>query len=401
MLSVKWHFVVCGINHTRAPIEVREPLQIGREELARAQTIFSQLPAVMESCIVSTCNRIEFYFVIDRQTDPLETVGRFYGQLRNLDLTPAHHLFYVRHERKAAEHLFRVAGGLDSMVLGETEILGQLKDAYSSSCRLKIAGKVLHRLFHQAFRVGKQVRSDTEMGQGACSVASAAVDLLKPRLRDYRNPNILFVGATQMIALAASNLATQPVGRFYFANRTVEKAQALAREFGYQGYTLDDIPDVLPEVDIVISCTGAPHVVIEAELLRNIAGHRENGDLLVVDLAVPRDIETDGNLAGITVFDLDAVKQFVETSRQRRRDAIPDAENIIEQRLAEFMYWYSHVRYEQASSDIAAVFEKIRKEEFDRIIRKLPLELQSELDDASRTLVDKMLHVRSRSRQSS
>ena len=187
--------VVCGVTHQTSTLEEREPLQVGTDELARANTVFARLPQVTESAIVSTCNRIEFYFVTARDQEPLDIVAAFYKELKGLDLEPYRRLFEARKSTHAAEHLFRVATGIDSMVVGETQIFGQIKDSYASACAVKSAGKVIHRLFHQAFRVGKQVRTDTEMGKGACSVSTATVELLKSKLSIHDRPVILFVDA--------------------------------------------------------------------------------------------------------------------------------------------------------------------------------------------------------------
>jgi glutamyl-tRNA reductase len=399
MSTASWELIVCGINHRTASVEDREPLQITREQLADAQVRFSELPGVMECVILSTCNRIEFCFVSDRTCQPMDIVARFYRQLRNRDTEPLADKCYVRSDREAAEHLFRVAAGVDSMVIGETQILGQLKDAYSSACTLKTTGRFLHRLYHQAFRVGKLVRSDTEMGRGACSVSSAAAEYLKTRMNEFDRPEVLFVGANHMIQLAASHISRLPVGNLVFANRTGEKATALAARYGVVGYPLEELPSLLSKTDIVVSCTGAEGAVISAAVL-NDARSGLDRPLLCVDLAIPRDIEDPGSDAAVQVIDLDAIKKFVDGNRQKRQEAIPDAEVIIEQRLSEFMYWFSHARKEISRGVLDQSFEQIRRQELSRLLKKLPIELQSELHDASKHLVQKLLHVQSRIKES-
>ncbi|MFH2056967.1 MAG: hypothetical protein ABIJ61_13495, partial [bacterium] len=186
--SLDWRLVLCGINYKQSSVEEREPLQLSNEDLAEAQALFSSLPGVLESIIVSTCNRIEFYFVCQVDYSPWQTVQTFYRRLRDLDIASLRPKFYVESGRQVAAHLFHVAAGIDSMVLGENQIVGQLRDAYSSSCAVKSSGKIIHRLFHQAFRAGKLVRSETEMGKGACSVASAAMGLLQEKLAKFNKP---------------------------------------------------------------------------------------------------------------------------------------------------------------------------------------------------------------------
>jgi glutamyl-tRNA reductase len=220
---------MCGVSHKTSSLEERESLQLSGEEMAKANAIFGSLSRVMESVIVATCNRIEFYFVTARGEDPFDVVAEFYREFKGEDISRYQELFLTRKGTHAVDHLFQVAAGIDSMVLGENQILGQVKDAYSSACAVKSVGKVLHRLFHQAFRVGKQVRSDTEMGKGACSVSSAAVEMLRSKTKDIDRPSILFIGINQMIGLAAGKLMSAHHSRLYFANRTVEKRSNLPR----------------------------------------------------------------------------------------------------------------------------------------------------------------------------
>lgn len=398
MAVAPWYLYVCGVNHKSASLDARQPLQIGRDELADCQVAFSEFPGVMESTIVSTCNRVEFYFVADRLNQPLDILSGFYRRIRTLDLQPMMSSFYVYRDREAARHLFTVAAAVDSMVVGEAQILGQLKDAYSSACTVKTAGRVLHRLFHQAFRVGKQVRTDTEMGKGACSVASAAVDFVASRLETLARRNVLFIGASQMIALAASGMARLAVGEFLFANRTVDKADGLASRFGLRGHALVELPELLVGSDIVISCTASPEAVITRDMIETAQAGRANAPLILVDMAVPRDIDyaPDNPNSPIEVLDLDRLRIFVENNRRVRVDAIPQAETIIDQRLTEFMYWYSHAHQELANGMLDRSFEHMRRLELARLMKKLPIELRDELDHASRHLVQKLLHVHNR-----
>jgi len=188
MVKVDWRLVVCGTNHKSSGLEQREALQIGAEDIARAHAELAQIAGVLEATIISTCNRIEFYLVAELPHHSFDIVTEFYRRFREIDITPQRDVFYVHRGKHAADHLFRVAAGIDSMVLGENQIQGQIKDAYTSACAVKIAGKIIHRLFHHAFRIGKQVRTDTEMGRGACSVSSAATDLLKSNLDKSARP---------------------------------------------------------------------------------------------------------------------------------------------------------------------------------------------------------------------
>ena len=393
----QWHLVVTGISHKTSTLEQREPLQIGHEEMAKANSVLSSLPGVKESLVLSTCNRIELYFVAEKDKDPFEITSAFFEQVKEQDVSDRRELFSMKKNRHAADHLLRVSAGLDSMVIGENQILGQLKDAYSSACAIKTAGKVVHRLFHQAFRVGKQVRTDTEMGKGACSVSSAAVDLLRTRVENGRSPVVLFVGVNQMVDLAARNLATLNGNKLLFANRTVEKAKAFAEKFGAEGYGLDKLPELLVRADIVISCTSSPTAVISKEMVAQALSQRSDRKLVIVDLAIPRDVAVnEGDFGQVEVHDLEAIKEFVKTQQARREAAIPQAEEIIERKLSEFIYWFQHVRYEPLYNGLDQSFEAIRKQEMAAILQKLPPELREELTQASRQLVDHLLHMQAR-----
>jgi len=392
-----WNLIVCGINHKTSGIDDRAPLQLGHDELPEANNVFANLTGVLESAVVSTCNRVEFYFVGLRDHEAFEIVKAFYNGFRGLDVSGLKDKFYCRKNRHVADHLFRVAAGIDSMVLGEDQIFSQIKEAYSSACSVKSAGKVIHRVFHQAFRVGKQVRSDTSMGKGACSVSSAAMELLKTNLREIEKPRILFVGINQMIALAAANLSRQDNFKFQFANRTPQKAEEFASKFHARGYSLSELPDLLPDSDAVISCTGSQRPVISREMIGDAFGGNNHHPMIFVDMAVPRDIELEaGEVPGITVYNLDDIKDFVERQEQERKQAIPQAEEIIERRLGEFVYWFNHVCHEPIYNGLKDAFENIRRQELEPIIDKLNPQARREINQATKTMVNRLLQLKIR-----
>ncbi len=398
MTSGSWRLVVCGITHTTSTLEQREPLQLAREEMASANAAFGNLSRVMESLIVSTCNRVEFYFVTARENDPFEVVAEFYKNFKGINLTACRDLFRSRKGAHAASQLFHVAAGMDSMVLGENQILGQLKEAYGSACAVKSTGKLVHRLFHQAFRIGKQVRSDTEMGKGICSVSSAAMDLLKTRIQDIVDPEILFIGSNRMITLAADNLSRRDDAKFTFANRTPEKAVVLAEKYRSEGHGLDSLTDLIAKADVVVSCTSATEPVITHRMVEDAMAARGDRRLTVVDLAIPRDVDfgkVDHEL--VNVNDLDDIKAFVADQQAKRELALPQAEQIIESKLSEFTYWMQHVMQEPIYNGQSNTIEAIRAEELASILDRLTPELQSELNQVTRKMVNRVIQVTSRS----
>ncbi len=394
MKSVGRRLVVCGINHKHSTLEQREPLQLGRDDLASANARFSQNERVLESMIVSTCNRVEFYFVTGRDQDPFEIVAGFYREFKGADITPVAEYFRTRKGPHAADHLFRVAAGIDSMILGENQIVSQLKEAYSSTCAVKAAGKVVHRLIHQAFRVGKQVRTDTEMGKGACSVSSSAVELLNSKIDALTKPAILFVGVNQMIKLAASRIHLIDSPSFTFANRTESKAVAFAGKFDGRGFGLDKLTELIAESDVVFTCTSAPEPVITRPMIEEALLGRPDRKLIVIDLAIPRDVDyPHENNSTIEVYDLEDIKHFVRDQQVKREQAIPQAEEIIERKLTEFNYWWQHVKQEPLYSGQGDTMETIREEEIGPLLDRVPPELKDELNEISRRLVQRVVQA--------
>lgn len=397
MAASRWQLVVCGISHSTSELADREPLQINRDQMAEANTLLSRLPEVRESAILVTCNRVEFYVVADRSREPFEIVREFYHSFRELNIASVEEKFFTYKGTHVARHLFRVMAGIDSMVVGEKQIAGQVKDAYRSSCDVKAAGKIMHRLFHQAFRVGKAVRTDTEMGKGACSVASAAVSMIKSKVDDDSRPTVLFVGANQMIQLASLNMSRLHHGKFMFANRTSQKAKEFARRYHGEAYTLENLASVLPEADIVITCTASDQPIISADVLRESGAKRRGRGQIIMDMAVPRDVaDVNGSVDSVRVFDLEDVKRFVAERAEAIEEEIPQAEEVIDRILAQFSYWYQHVIREPLYNGLEATFEDMRKEELSSALESLDAEQRAVIDKLTRRLVNRMAQLKIR-----
>jgi len=397
MTLSNWQLLVCGTNHKTSSLAQRESLQIGRDEIAEANAAFNNLPEVKESAIVSTCNRIEFYFMADRKHQAFEIIRTFYDRFKKKDISNLSECFYTKKNKHTTNHFFRVAAGIDSMILGENQIVGQLREAYSSACAVKASGKIIHRLFHQAFRVAKSVRTNTEMGKGACSVSSAAVKLLKTKIKKADRPSILFIGINQMIALAASNLYKLGFDKFTFANRTLEKAVSHADKYNSKGFSLDELPNLLMNTDIVITCTGSNYPIITKPVLENLTTSRPNKKLIFMDMAIPRDVESEKNdYDNIEILDLEDVNRFVKDQQAIREQSIPRAEEIIERKLDEFIYWYNHVCLEPAYNGYDNLFENIRRQEMEAILKELGPDIRSRVDEVTKTLVNKLLQVKLR-----
>lgn len=391
-MTPRWYLAVCGINYKTGSIEDREPLQITRERIPAALAIFAGIGEVREAAILSTCNRVEFYFVAIKGRTPFDIVREFYTHF-NANICLPKEKFYSHSGQSAAEHLLRVASGMESMIFGENQILGQTKETYSAACAARTAGKIIHRLFHQAFRAGKSVRADTEMGRGACSMAGAAVGLLKTKLDENLKPSVLFIGANQMISLAASSLSKAEFGPFHFANRTLDRAHALAQKYAGTGHGLNDLQNLLAQVEVVITCTGAgepiltENTVLESGIVSS--GHK----LIIVDLAMPRDTNFEsGRFNEIEVYHQEHIHRFVGSQQSRRREATAEAEEIIRRKLEEFMYWFNQVRGEGLYDSATETIELFRKEEIDPVVENLSEESRRLVEQASRRLVDRLYH---------
>ncbi len=391
-MNPRWYLAVCGINYKTGSIEDREPLQITREKISGALAVFAGIAEVREVAILSTCNRVEFYFVALKGRTPFDIVQEFYSRF-DAGLCLQKEKFYSHSGQAAAEHLLRVTSGMESMIFGESQILGQTKETYSAACAARTAGKIIHRLYHQAFRAGKSVRADTEMGRGACSMAGAAVELLKTKLEENSRPAVLFIGVNQMISLAASSLSKAEFGPFYFANRTLDRARALAEKHGGTGHGLEELGPLMDLVEVIITSTGAGQPVITENLILESGLLSKERHLTIIDLAMPRDTDFEsGRFEGIEIYHQEHIRRFVEDRQSRRREATAEAEEIIRHKLEEFMYWFNQVRGEGLYESTSETIESFRKEEFETVTEKLAEEDRRRIDQASRRLVDRLYH---------
>lgn len=390
-------FVTYGINHNTAPVSIRENIAFNTDVLPIALASLKQQPYVVEAVILSTCNRTEIYCYIDDECHHLINIWlhKFHQQAEeSLD----EHL-YCHQGNDAMRHLLRVACGLDSMVLGESQILGQIKTAYSDALNADTLGKMLGRLFQHAFTVAKQVRTDTAIGNSPVSVAFAAVSLAKQIFSNLKNSTALLIGAGETIELVARHLHDNGVGRIIIANRTVERAHNLALQVNGYAISLSEMPAHLAEADIVISSTASQLPVVGKGTVERALKQRKRRPIFMVDIAVPRDIEPEvGNLEDIYLYCVDDLHEIIEESLQSRREAAVQAEEIIDNQVEHFIAW---LRTQDAVPVIRAIREKAESES-DYLLEKAKKQLEhglpveAVLDDLARTLTKKLLHEPSR-----
>jgi glutamyl-tRNA reductase len=327
--------LVLGLNHRTAPVEVREKVVFDGSRMPQALAELRAFPGVQEGVIVSTCNRTELYCAFQGAEPPRVTdwLERFHGTGHDLA-----NCTYELHGPAAVEHVFAVAAGLDSLIIGEPQILGQLKDAYRSAQQQGTAGPTLNRLFQSTFAVAKRVRTETRIGASAVSVASAAVQLARRIFAGFERHTALLVGAGEMIELAARHLHAQGLGRMIIANRTLGRAQDLAGEFKASAISLDALVSHLPQADIVISSTASPVPVISYEATLAAIAARRRRPMFMVDIAVPRDIEARvAEIEDVYLYTIDDLRQVVDENLKARHDEANEARSLIAEEVQHFM----------------------------------------------------------------
>ncbi len=330
------HLVAFGLNHQTAPLTVREKLAFPAQVLPDALTSLVHTRAASEAVIVSTCNRTEIYSSSNHPDAALAWLANFHG----VPLEELRPYLYQLDPAQAARHAFRVASGLDSMVLGETQILGQLKDAVRQAEQSGTLGSMLNALFQKTFSVAKEVRSKTGVGASSVSMSAAAVKLAEQIFPSIAELNVLFIGAGEMIELVATHFAARNPACITIANRTVERGQLLAERFGGNAIALSDLPNVLARYDVVVTSTASQLPIVGKGLVERAIRERRHRPMFMLDLAVPRDIEREaGDLADVFLYTVDDIAGIVEVGREARQTAAAEAEGIIDARVGEFIDW--------------------------------------------------------------
>ena len=386
--------IALGINHRTAPVELREQVAITGERMPDALRDLAALPTVSEAAILSTCNRTELYCGL--ADDQIDAVSAWLAQFHALDPADIRPHLYSFPDAAAVRHLLRVAGGLDSMILGEPQILGQMKEAYQIANRAGTLDAALERLFQHTFSVAKQIRTDTSIGESPVSVAFAAVGLGRQIFSDFKEQTALLIGAGETIELTARHLHEQKLGRMVIANRTLERAHQLAAQYNGYGIGLDEIPAHLPEADIVISATGGNATILNREMVRQALKGRKHRPVFMVDLAVPRDIDPEvANLEDIYLYTVDDLQEVIQENLKSRQDAASQAEEIIDVQVERFMGW---LRAQDAGTSIRD-YRQQAEQQRDAVLNKARQMLannknpQDVLDFLANTLTNKLTHT--------
>ena len=383
-----------GLNHKTAPVEIRERLTFGPDIIAGALRSLSDHPSVEESVILSTCNRTEVYCSLNKQDHaPIaDWICHFHG-LKSGRVSP---YLYSHMDQEAVRHLLRVSCGLDSLVLGEPQILGQVKAAFQTATQAGTTHKLLSKLFQHTFSVAKQIRTDTAIGNSPVSVAFAAVSLAKQIFSDLTEQTALLIGAGETIELAARHLHQNGIGRVIVANRTVEKAHALAAQFDGYAISLTELSGHLPEADIVIASTASPIPVLGKGAVERALKERRHRPIFMVDIAVPRDIEPEvAELSDIYLYSVDDLQEVIEENMRSRQEAADQAEEIIESHVETFMGWLRSLDAVELIQDYRCHAESLRDEVLQKAIQQLKKGKSPEqaMQFLARTLTNKLIHT--------
>lgn len=384
-----------GLNHHTAPVAIREQVAFRPELLTEALADLVRAKPVKEAAILSTCNRTELYFATEHPQHAADWFAE-YHRVALQDLSP---YLYTFPQRDAIRHVFRVASGLDSMVIGEPQILGQVKDAVRHAEQAGTLGSTLHKLFQRSFSVAKEVRSTTAIGANIVSMAAAAVHLSERIFESVRDQRVLFIGAGEMIELCAAHFCGEQPRKVTIANRTAARAEALAARFGADVIRLDQVAEVLAGYDIVVSCTGSPLPIMGLGMVERALKARRHRPMVMVDLAVPRDIEAEVAASGdVFLYTVDDLAKVVDSGLESRQAAVIEAEGIIDERVDGFLHWLDSRGTVPTIRALRQHADALRRAELERATRLLARgeDPHKVLEALSQGLTNKLIHAPTR-----
>jgi glutamyl-tRNA reductase len=393
------HIHCLGLNHQTASVTLREQLAFTptRLEISLARLGCGNgggSHQIRELVILSTCNRVELYAVTAGSSfEPLEA---FLSESRNIPIQDFSSQIYRLSDETAVNHLLEVAAGLDSVVIGEPQILGQVTDAYSAARRHGTAGKILSRLFQTAIHAGKRARTETTISHNPASISSVAVSLISEKVHQLQDARIMVVGAGEMAELAVEALRKRGARQITVVNRTVQRAQELAKRWDGQAEALEMLIELLPETDIVITSTGAPHTIIHGSMVDKAISQRPDRALILMDIAVPRDVDPEvGDIPGVHLYDMDTLAAQLEHSISKREAEVPQVKEILAEELASFMEYVTTLNVVPIIVEMRRQADAIRQAELEKTIRRipdLPPDTQERIDALTKSIVNKLLH---------
>ena len=388
--------IVLGLNHKTAPVDVRERFSISKEAIRKGLSHLNEYESLNEAVVLSTCNRSELYAVVEDAEEDYDTLLQFLfdltGNEENIDP-----YLYCYEDEDCIRHLFNVASSLDSLVLGEGQILSQVKQAYALSRETDATSTILNTLFHRAIATGKRVRTETRIAYDAVSVSYAAVELAREVFGDLSHSNVLIFGAGKMAELTAQHLVSHGVQKIYVANRHRDKAEALAAAFGGEAVTFERAFKDATDIDIVVTSTGAPHYVVKPWETQQLMTKRHGRPLVFIDIAVPRDVDPEvEEIKGVTLYNIDALEAVVDEHVEKRRHEARRAKKIVEEEIISLQDKFQYLSFQPLMALLSERCERIRCREVKRASSKLPdltKEEQRAIEHMSKMIVRKILRT--------
>jgi len=390
------NLILVGVNHKTTPVEIREKLAFTKGKIEESVDRLFNFPDIIEHTILSTCNRVEIYARANCQDSAIKAIKQFICDFHEVSPVELEDHFYSYRNEEAVEHLFRVSSSLDSMILGEAQILGQVKDAYSLAKDLRSTGLVLNQLFKKAFSIAKKVREETGIAERSVSISSAAVELAQKIFDDLENRTVMLVGTGEMAELAAKHLISYGVKTIYVTSRTYDRAVNLARTLNGSALDFEAFKNELHRADIVITSTSAPNFIIKKEMVKKAIHERKNKPIFFIDIAVPRDIEPDVNdLENIYLYDIDDLQVVVSANMKEREKEAENAMIFISQEVTKFNNWVGTLDAVPTIVEIRKKAENIRKQEIEKTLKKISHLSEDDkklLRQMSSSMVNKILH---------
>ena len=389
--------LVIGLNHNTAPIAIRECLAFPEDKLEDALSKVHTFSSIKENIIVSTCNRVEIYTATRETEKAIYDLKNFLSQFHGISLKEFEKSLYAHVGEEAVRHIFRVVSSLDSMVLGEPQILGQIKNAYDISQQTKTSGLILHRLLHRAFHVAKRVRTETKIAISAVSISSVAVELAEKIFGTLKKKTVLLIGAGEMSELAARHLVSAGIEKILVTNRTYERALALAQGFRGEAIPFEEMGQGLKKIDIVISATNSPQYLIGHDQITKTMKDRRQKPIFFIDIADPRDIEPRvGDIENVYLYNIDDLQKVARENIKDREKEAQKAETIVQGEVVKFVNWYQSLEVTPTIVALRKKFEEIRKKELEKTLSLHPdlseKEKQS-LEALTSAIINKILHT--------
>ena len=390
------NLVIVGLNHNSAPVEIREKLSFPAETIAEPLGKLLGHYGLNEAVILSTCNRVEVLAITDDMEKGVWEVKRFLSDVHSIPLEELDEHLYDYCGEEAVKHLFRVAAGLDSMVMGEPQILGQVKDAYGHAVEYDAAGVIVNKLYHKVFQVSKRIRTETKIGESAVSISFAAVELAKKIFGELKGKSVMLIGAGEMAELAAKHLMNSGIGDIFVANRTYERAVEMVRGFGGKAIMFREFPHYLKSVDIVIASTGAAAFIIKPGDVNEVMKARRYKPMFFIDISVPRNIDPRVNdIENAYVYDVDDLQGVVQSNLNERHKEAEQAEFIIDEEIETFYRWIKSLDVVPTIIALRQYCDSVRKAEIDKglgLLGELSGKEAKALDAMTKAIVNKILH---------